>query len=136
MIIWESFHEYFTILKATISVIWLRGQEKNAVLIFFDQNFKKVLWDMTRIRANSMKKCGHLRFNHLKDHESIVKSALGEKNFKSRQILFLISKSILCHTQSDHLNNETKPYQELQSFDKICQIYVVKIFQALGKKIY
>ena len=91
---------------------------------------------MTRIRANSMKKCGHQRFNHLKDHESIVKSALGEKNFKSRQILFLISKSILCHTQSDHLNNETKPYQELQSFDKICQIYVVKIFQALGKKIY
>ena len=61
MIIWESFHEYFSIsqsdyychLGVTVDVA-----PKRCFDLFWSK-FKKVLSVMTWIKANLMKKCGH-----------------------------------------------------------------------------
>lgn len=61
MIIWESFHEYFSISKSDyychlgVTVVL---DPKRCFDLFWSK-FKKVLSVMTWIKANLMKKCGH-----------------------------------------------------------------------------
>ena len=61
MIIWESFHEYFSISKSDYYChlgVTVDVDPKRCFDLFWSK-FKKVLSVMTWIKANLMKKCGH-----------------------------------------------------------------------------